>query len=256
MRGLLTQLQVVYALLLRETKTRFGLSHLGYIWALVPSAAWILMFAGLYEVFGRMAPPGTSMVAFLTTGIVPFSAFRETATRCMSAIDANKGLLFYPQVRPLDLVVARAVLEGATHLLLLALFLGGLALVEGPPRIDSLLQTLIGLGLAIGLGASLGLLCCALSVYTPVVERIFSTVMRIIFWTSALFHPVESLPTVGRDVLLLNPVAHAIETVRDGWFPGYDARHSDVWYPIVWILVLSFFGLSVERMARRRLELS
>lgn len=256
MRGSLTQLQVVYALLLRETKTRFGSSHLGYVWALVPTAAWIGMFTMFYHLIGRLAPPGTSTVGFLVTGIVPFSAFRETATRCLSAIEANKGLLFYPQVRPLDLVVARVVLEAATHLILMLLFLGGLALFEGMPRIDSLLVSLIGLGIACGLGAALGLLCCGLSVYSPVVERVFSTVMRIVFWTSALFHPVESLPKAARDILLFNPVVHAIELVRDGWFPGYDARHVDVWYPLVWILVLAFFGLSLERTARRRLELA
>jgi capsular polysaccharide transport system permease protein len=80
--------------------------------------------------------------------------------------------------------------------------------------------------------------------------------MRVIFWTSALFHPVESLPKAAREVLLFNPVVHAIEMVRDGWFPGYNTRHVDVVYPLAWILVLSFFGLSVERMARRKLELA
>jgi capsular polysaccharide transport system permease protein len=256
MHGLLTQLQVVYALLLRETKTRFGVSHLGYIWALVPTAAWILMFAGLYQIIGRLAPEGMSMMAFLTTGIVTFSAFRETATRCMSAVEANKGLLFYPQVRPLDLVIARAVLEAATHVVLLALFLVGLGLYEGFPRIDSLLWTLFGLGLATALGASLGLLCCGLYVYSATVERVFGTVMRVVFWSSALFHPIATMPKIGRDILLLNPVAHTIEIVREGWFPGYDARYVDIWYPVGCIFVFSFFGLSMERMARRRLELS
>jgi capsular polysaccharide transport system permease protein len=257
MRGLLIQLQVVYALLLRETKTRFGASHLGYLWALVPPAAWIGMFAGVYALFGRrLAPPGTSVLGFLVTGIVPFSAFRETATRCLNAIESNKGLLFYPQVRPLDLVIARVILEAATHVVLMALFMGGLALYEGPPRINSLFEVLMGMGLVIGLGAALGLLCCSLAVYSRTVERVFSIGMRLIFWTSALFHPVESLPKTVRDILLFNPIAQAIEIVRDGWFPSYDARHSDVWYPLAWILVMAFLGLSVERMARRRLEVA
>jgi capsular polysaccharide transport system permease protein len=256
MRGSMTQLQVVYALLLRETKTRFGANHLGYVWALVQPAAWIGMFVGFYYVFGRLSPPGTAVVAFLTTGIVPFSSFRETATRCMSAIDANKGLLFYPQVRPLDLVVARAILEAATHTLVMALLLGGVALYDGLPSIENPLRTLTGLGLASGLGTSLGLLCCGLSVYTHTLERLFPTIMRLFFWTSALFHPVESLPKHARDILLLNPVAHAIELTRGGWFPGYSVRHVDVWYPLLWILVMAFFGLSLERTARRHLELS
>lgn len=256
MRGSLTQLQVLHALLLRETKTRFGASQIGYLWAFIEPALWIGMFVGFYGIVGRISPPGMSMVAFLTTGIVPFSLFRETTQRCMSAIEANKGLLFYPQVRPLDLVIARAILEAATYLGVMTLFMAGLWLWEGPPRIDSLLETIAGLGLAGAFGASLGLLCCGLSVYSPTVERLFPTVLRLVFWLSAVFHPVESLPRAMRDALLLNPLTHAIELTRDGWFAGYDARHADPTYVLVWILVLSFFGLSLERMARRRLEIS
>jgi capsular polysaccharide transport system permease protein len=256
MRGALTQLQVVHALLLRETKTRFGINRLGYLWAFLEPALWIGMFIGFYGLFGHITPPGMSVVAFLTTGIVPFSLFRDTAQRCMSAIEANKGLLFYPQVRPLDLVVARAVLEAATYLGVMTLFMGGLALYEGPPRVESLLDTFAGLGLASALGTSVGLVCCGLSVYSPTVERLFPTLLRLVFWGSAVFHPLETLPKPMRDVLLLNPVTHAIELVRDGWFPGYGARHVDPGYVLWWILVLSFFGLSLERMARRHLELS
>jgi capsular polysaccharide transport system permease protein len=256
MRGALTQLHVVHALLLRETKTRFGAHQLGYLWALAEPLTFIGMFALLYQVFGRLAPPGMSVVAFLTTGIVPFSLFRETATRCLSAIDANKGLLFYPHVRPLDLVIARAALEIVTHVAVMALLMGGLAMTEGPPSVDSWLETIAGLALASGLGVSFGLLCCGLNVYSPLVDRLFPSVARVFFWISALFHPVEWLPPAARDALLLNPLTHAVEMVRDGWFPGYLARHVDPWYPLAWILVLLFFGLSLERVARRRLEIS
>src|SRR5687767_1266830 len=128
MHGPLIQLQVVYALLLRETKTRFGESHLGYLWAIAQPLLWIAMFATFYHLLGRMAPPGMSIVGFLATGIVTYTLFRETAARCLSAINANKGLLFYPQVRPLDLVAARALLETTTQLIVMGILMTGLAL--------------------------------------------------------------------------------------------------------------------------------
>lgn len=256
MRGAMTQLQVVYAILLRETKTRFGAHKLGYLWAVLQPLLWIAMFAGLYHAFGRMAPPGMSVVAFLATGIVPYSLFRETSGRCLTAIDANKGLLFYPQVRPLDLVVARVLLEGATQSVVLLVLLGAVALFEGAVRIDNSLNVMLGFGLASGLGASFGLVCCGLSVYSRTVDQLYPALLRVLFWLSAVFHPLESVPKSLRDILALNPIIHAIELVRDGWFPGYDARHIDPWYPAVWVLVLSFFGLTLERVARRRLELS
>lgn len=256
MHGVLTQLHVVYAVLLRETKTRFGSHRLGYLWAIVHPLLWIGMFALLYRAVGRALPPGTSQIAFLATGIVPFTLFRETASRCMSAIDGNRGLLFYPLVRPLDLVIARVVLEFVTQLIVLTLLLCASAFIDDTLQVHDLLRTLSGLVLAAGLGASLGLVCCGLSVYSRVVEQLFPAVVRPLFWVSAVFHPVASMPTGIRELLLLNPVTHVVEMVRDGWFPGYAAQHVDVWYVAIWVLVLSFFGLTLERTARRHLELS
>jgi capsular polysaccharide transport system permease protein len=255
MQGALTQLNVVHAILLRETKTRFGVDRLGYLWAIIEPALWIGMFAAFYSSYGHLAAPGINIVAFITAGIVPFSLFRDTAGRCMSGISANVGLLFYPQVRPLDLVIARAILEFVTHVIVMGLFMGGIALWDGASSIESWLETLAGMSLAAGLGASFGLLCCALSVYSTNVERLLPSLLRPLIWFSAVFHPVDAVPKGYRDILLWNPLVHAIEMIRDGWFPGYNARHIDAWYPLLCILVMSFLGLTFERTSRRHLEI-
>ena len=257
MRGLVIELQVIYALVLRETKTRFGAHRLGYVWALLEPIIWIATFGAMYYFLGRLAPPGMGVVEFLVTGIVPFLLFRSLATRLTAAVDSNRGLLFYPRVRPLDVVAARAVLEFATHMVVFVLLMGGTALVNGRLTLDQPLEVLAGLALAGGLGASLGLSFCAASVYSNVAERLLGPVlMRPLFWMSGIFYSVEALPSAARNVLLYNPVLHVIDLIRGGVFPGYEARHVNAWYPLGWVLVLSFLGLTMERAARRRLQLT
>lgn len=255
MRGALTQLQVVHALLLRETKTRFGVNRLGYLWALIEPAIMVCMFAAFYSSYGHMTTPGTNVVAFISAGILPFSLFRDTSAKCMLAISANAGLLFYPQVRPLDLVIARGILEFVTCVVVMGLVFGGVMLWTGDTNFVSILETLGGLALTAALGASFGLLCCGITVYSSNVEVMIPTLLRPLMWFSAVFHSVDSLPTGYRNVMLYNPLVHAIEMVRDGWFPGYNARSIDPWYPMLWILIMSFLGLTLERAARRRMEL-
>jgi capsular polysaccharide transport system permease protein len=255
MRGALTQLHVVHALLLRETKTRFGVNRLGYLWALIEPTILVCMFAAFYSSYGHMTVAGTNVVAFISAGILPFSLFRDTASKCMSGISANSGLLFYPQVRPLDLVIARATLEFVTCVVVMTIVLGGVMLWTGNTNIVSVLETLGGLALTSALGASFGLLCCGLSVYSSNVEVMLPTILRPLMWFSAVFHSVDTLPSAYRNIMLYNPLVHAIEMVRDGWFPGYNARSIDPWYPITWILVMLFLGLTLERAARRHLEL-
>lgn len=255
-QAMLIQLQVVHALLLRETKTRFGTHQLGYLWALIEVMLWLGVFWGLYYGMGRKAPTGMSLIPFLVTGIVPFFLFRETADRCSNAISGNKGLLYYPQVQPLDLVLSRVTLEFATKVVVFAIMVVPVPLYEGNLRVDSALQIVGGLVLASGLGAGVGLVFCGLGVFSETILRLQGTLLRPLFWLSGLFFLVDALPTRAREFVLYNPVLHVVELVRGGWFTTYESRYVNAWYPALWVIVLLFFGLTLERVARRRWNLA
>lgn len=255
-RGLLAQIQVVYALILRETRTRFGTHRLGYVWALAEPVVFIATFAAMYQVVGRMVPWGLDVVAFLTTGFVPFGLFRESAQRSLNAVGANRGLLFYPQVRPLDLVLARVALEFSTQVVVFSLIMTGLCVWNwSVPNFD-LFALLCGLLLSFGLGASLGLVMCGLSVFSPTVERLLGPMLRPLFWASGLFYAPSMLPESVCELLLYNPMVHAIELVRTGWFEQYRPAEFSLLYPTAWISVLLVIGLGLERVARRRIQLT
>ena len=256
MRALATQLQILNALVLRETRTRFGRHRLGYVWALLEPVLFIAMFGTIYMLLDRTMPAGLPLAPFLATGFLPFLAFNKIKTQSMNAVSGNKGLLFYPDVRPLDLVVARVVLELATYLTVFAIIMGAVAIVDERFQVDSLLLTMVGFGLTAGLGLGLGLVLCGLSTFSLAIERLAPAMTRPLFWVSALFFSTNELPTDAQNVVLLNPLLHAIELTRDGWFTGYHVPQVNVLYPAAWMLVLLYFGLTLERVARRRLELT
>jgi capsular polysaccharide transport system permease protein len=256
MRALATQLQILNALILRETRTRFGRHRLGYVWALLEPLLFIAMFSGIYLLLDRTSLAGLPLVPFLATGFLPFLAFNNIKTQSMNAINGNKGLLFYPDVRPLDLVLARVVLELATYLTVFAIIMGAVGFFDERFQVDSLLLMLVGFGLTAGLGMGLGLVLCGLSTFSLTVERLAPAMMRPLFWVSALFFSTTELPTDAQKLVLLNPLLHAVELTRDGWFPGYHVPQVNIFYPAAWMLVLLYFGLTLERVARRRLELT
>lgn len=256
-RGALVQLQVVRALVLRETRTRFGAHQLGYAWALIEPLLWIATFAGMYAVGGRRAPNHMAVIPFLATGVLTYEMFSKTATKTADAINGNRPLLFYPQVQPLDLVLARCALETATFTAIFALVMAANALLQHDvPHIDDPGRLLLGLLGAALLGSSLGLVLCMLGVVYKTVERLRGPLMRPLFWASGIFYVLGDLPKRGQQLLLYNPVLHAVELVRDGWFHEYDAPHASPTYVLGWALGLSWFGLLLERVARRKIELT
>ena len=256
-RGAFIQLNVIHALVLRETRTRFGEHQLGYLWALIEPLLWIGSFWGLYTVGNRSAPHNLDVMGFLATGVLTFEIFDSNVGRIGDSINGNRPLLFYPPVQPLDLVIARASLETATLTAVFFVIMGGQSLLRGDlTPLDSLLQVFLGISLAALLGASLGLVLCMLGVLSNVVERLRGPVMRPLFWVSALFYTLDDVPTDVRNLMLYNPVVHVVEIVRDGWFPQYTAKHTDPLYVMWFILGFGLLGLLLERVVRRKIELS
>jgi capsular polysaccharide transport system permease protein len=257
-RGAFIQLQVVHALLLRETRTRFGAHQLGYLWAILEPLMWIGTFWGMYAVAHRRVSHGLDEAAFLGTGILTYELFSRNVTRVGDAINGNKALLFYPQVQPIDLVWARAALETATIAAVFVVVMAGNVMLrpERAARVDDLLGTMLGLACAALLGLSLGLVLCMLGVLSAVVERLRGPLMRPLFWTSGLFYTLDEAPAEAREVLAYNPVLHCVEIVRDGWFETYENHDVSANYVFAYVLAFLALGLLLERVVRRRLELS
>lgn len=254
--GLHTQFQVVHALIIRETRTRYGASSLGYLWALLEPLFWVATFYGIFAYTGRYLPGGMDVTGFIATGIVPYMMFRSALTQAMQAINSNRSLLFYPQVKPLDLAIARTLLEMLTVLSVFALILAGRALVRGEWVVDQTLLLLGGFLLAWLLGASIGLAMMGLSVIYSGTQRLVNIVMRPMFFISGIFFTANELPTTLREYLLWNPVLHTVEMTRDGLFPGYTAHYVNVAYVLAWIVGFTYLGLLLERLSRSRLRLA
>ena len=255
LEGLDRQLNVVFALALRETRTRFGNSQLGFLWALAEPLLWILTLYAIFAIAERDSPRGMALFPFLATGLVTYELFAKTREKVAEAIGANRALLFYPQVRPLDVTFARGVLETSTYLAVFAVLMLGYSLVSGTTHvIHSPLLVLTGLLMTAVLGYALGLVFCMAQVITETAKRLRQPLMRPFFWISGIFFTANSLPLKARNLLLVNPLFHCIEHVRDGWFGAYEARHADPAYVLGWIVVLLFTGLTLERLVRRRVE--
>ncbi len=256
LHGLKVESDVIRALILRETRTRFGKNRLGYLWAFLEPVVMILTFWGLFNIVGRQAPYGMDLFTFIGTGVVPYFLFTNSANRVADSINGNQALLYYPHVQPLDLVIARLLLEAATYAFVFIALMSAHALWQCEFEIDSTLMVIEGFLLASLLGGTVGLVFMTLAQFSPVVDRARGPILRPLFWVSGIFFTAESMPGSTRDTILINPVLHAVELVRGGFFVGYSANHADPSYVLFWCLVLGLIGLLLERVVRRRIEVT
>lgn len=254
MQALSVQSRVIHAFLLRETRTRFGRSRLGYFWALFEPMAYILTMVAVFSALGRGAPAGMDITLFFFTAIIPWLLFLKMMTGLSGAIGANQQLLTYPQVKTLDVVVARIILEFSTLLIVAVLYLIGLSFFGIQITIDSVLLTLVGLLMATGLGIGMGLVGGVIRLYMPAWSNFQSILSRVLFFTSGKFFLAESLPITLQEWLWYNPVLHVVEWTRSAFFVGFESQFYDVRYLAFFILFLLFIGLAAERVSRYKLR--
>jgi capsular polysaccharide transport system permease protein len=249
--GARVQARVVGALILRELKTRFGRNNLGYLWAVIEPVLLITIIAAVFMVVGGELRRGFPTASFVASGYVPFRLFMSVLQRARSAVDGNRGLLMHPRVTALDVIAARALLEGATYLsVMVVLVLGIVALgFDGPPH--SPLGLVADLALAMLLGLGLGLVIGAASVLISTVERLLAAFNRVMFFISGIFFVPASLPGELREPLLINPLLHITEFARISWYgPVAFETYGSLGYVAWWVLGLVCLGLVAERAVR------
>lgn len=250
--SLLLFLRVVGALVLRESRTRFGRSRIGYAWAVLEPAAWIFLFVFLHGLIAQYPPYGQSSFLFFASGVLPYRLYSALAGRISSAITANAALLTYPVVRPFDTMVARMVLEAAT---LLVVMLGAwfvIFLTEDIQVIHHPTTILFAVLATILFGSALGAFNAVVSALFPAWDRIFGVFSMPIMLTSGMFYVPNQLPPVVLDILRWQPVLHAIEWFRTGIYLDYTPV-LDKTYLISLSLTLLLVALVLERLAREKI---
>lgn len=254
-RSIAVQARVIRALLLRELITRFGRRNLGVLWLVVEPALFTLAVAGLWTLSGLHQKSDLPIIAFAITGYSSVLLWRNTVGHCVNAIAANRALLYHRNVRALDVLVARWLLEfagaSASFAVLTAMFVasGSIRLPVDPLRI------LGGWLLLAWFAVALGVTMAAATAFSEAVARFWQPVSYILFPLSGAVFMVAALPPAVQQVVLLIPMVHGVEMVRGGYFGDSVTVIYDAGYLASFCLVLSVFGLLLLRLAAKRTEI-
>lgn len=246
-QALSIQRRVIYALFLRELKTRFGKFRLGYLWAFLEPVSHMLVLFIILHVLAKHAMPNISFSVFLACGLVPYFMFTSISLRSLNAIEANLGLLSYRPVHPVDTLVARALLElviSATvfTLLMIILWLSGEFIVLSDiPELVAIWGLLGTLGLAVGL------IFMVIGHEFPVVEKIIPLLLRPMYFASAVMYSLTTIPPQYRGLILWNPLVHAFELLRHTVVPTYAVENVSLSYFAFCTLATLFVGLALYK---------
>jgi capsular polysaccharide transport system permease protein len=252
------QRAVIFALFLREMKTRFGSKRLGYFWAILEPAAIIIVFWAMFGLAmrGGSALPGVDYPMFLLTGMLPFNLFSGIVNKSMAAFEANQGLFNYRQVKPFDALLARCLVECVVYLIVfLILVLAGMAL-----GFDAAVHDFLGLSLTllllVGFAFGFGLLCAMIGLFSENFKKFIGIMMRPLFFTSGIFFAVSMMPEKFRWILLLNPLLNFLELIRVHYFEAFQSPEASYLYIVFWTMGSLSIGLWLYTHLKHRIVMS
>ena len=215
---------VIFALVLRELRTRLSMRRMGAFWFVFEPMLYIIIMV-LERTYVRVVHiqiGGMDYLMFMITGIVPHLMFKNIALLGMGAIDANRSLFVYRQIKPLDCIVARAIVECALRALVYALlmFISGFWLGYD----ISIARPLDWLGvlfLGVLFSFSLSIFFCILVEAMPNIKTVISVIFMPVTFLSDSFIPITKLPDEILRWLAWNPFLQLSIQLRTAITPAY-----------------------------------
>lgn len=252
-KGWRIQARVVGALMIRELSTRFGRENIGFLWVMAEP----LLFAGLVGiVWTFMKGPeehGVSVVAFVASGYIPLTMFRNSVGRVVRIFSVNGSLMYHRQIKILDFIFVRFLIEMIGALmayLFIAVILMYFDLFPIPADMGYFLA---GWLIYSFFTLSLCLVLAPLSEMSDVLEKFMPVTVYIMIPFSGTFNMVSWLTPEARDILLYSPFVSAMEMMRFGIFGERVTPYYDVAFPLITSLICTLIGLAMCRRVRRDL---
>lgn len=246
---------VLFALILREMRSRFGARRFGIFWMFFEPVAQIALVMTFFYFRGTAVVGSIGFPLFLLTGMVPFFMMRSIIFKGMEAVNANKALFSYKQIKPFDTVLARTIVEvvlwSCVYVILLCVlgFWFDYSIIINEP-----MRWLTVLLIGIVLSFSLALFFCVLIEIIPDSKTFVRLLSFPVYILTGVLFPIWILPQEVLNWLLWNPFLHIIDELRLATFPHYPDHHNvNIMYPFQVAVVFLLLALAIYRIRRLKL---
>ncbi len=256
-------------LTLRELRSKYKRSALGWAWSLLNPLATLLIFSLVFRFFMRVQLPPSetsglqNYALFLSCGLLPWNYFTNSVSGSIGTLVGNANLIkktYFPR----ELLVFSNVASWNVSLLiemgiLLLVFLafGNMVL----PWIPALLVLIVLLTLFV---AGLSLIFSVLNVFFRDVQHLVGIVFQAWLYLTPVIYPITLIPEshvlFGVDLPLrriweLNPMARFVGAFRDVLYDLRWPELNDIGYLALVSVATFFIGLTVfNRLSGRLAE--
>jgi len=236
-------LAVQNALFLRELSMRFSSGRMGIFWTFFEPFFQILIFVLIKMVLFGSGESNFDFAVFLALNFTAFNMFKNIVVKSTASFKANKALFLYKQVKPIDTIIARSMVEVFITSIIIAIFILLGLYFDFDMNIKDLTMVTLGFLALIIFSFSFGVFMAVLNVFVDSVGKLINFFMTALMFASAVFYSIEMLPLELQSLLFYNPLTHFMEILHGFYFHTLDDKFVSYEYILIWTLSLLYIGL-------------
>jgi len=246
--------RVVFAVMLQDMRTRFAGGYLGFLIAVGWPLANLVMLLVVRMLIAIVAPIGDSPAIFYGTGLLPYILCFYPGRMMNIVMYQNRAMLALPEITPMNLIIARALLEILIAVLVTVIFFAGLALygIDFMPTDPVVAAEAIAVAIFLGIGIG-------------VFNVVFGTLMGQFYQMAYILIMVGLLTASGAYIPLIyasdkikrwlewNPLYQVVNWLRSAYYMDNTMIEIDRLYLIGVASIFLLLGLAGERLLRGKL---
>lgn len=236
------RLELLQALVMRELRTRYRGSYLGWVWALARPLVMLFIYGLIVGVFLGAARSIPDFMLFIFVGLIAWNLFTAVVTGCINSVTSSSSLIAKVKFPRILLPLASVVVALVDTLIQGVVLVIGFVIVGDWPSFSSLAYLPPALGVVLLFGLAAGLLLSAINVYVRDVGFLTDIALQVGFWLCPILYSygfvVDAAQGYGLStewvtrLYLLNPMADAVLGFQRAlWPPGSTPEGAALSFP-------------------------
>lgn len=233
---------VIKELTAREIKRKYARSSLGIIWSVLNPLLMMIVMSLIFSTMFRRSIENFPI--YYLTGTVFWGLFSGATNSAMSALVDNKSLLIKAKLPKHTFILSRIYTSLVNFGYTCIAYVLMLIVFKIKPSLTMLLfpvDVLFALIFSMGIGYMLSVLY----VFFADIKYLYSVLLTVLMYMSAIFYPIERLPEAMQTFISFNPVYVIIYFARTCVMQG-QVPAGEVWIKLIcWSLISFVVGMTV-----------
>ncbi len=254
-------------LTLRELRSRYKKSVLGWTWSLLNPLSTMIIFTVVFSTFLKVRPsvgnPSglNSFALFLLCGLLPWNFMSGGLSTSVESLISNTNLIkkvYFPR----EIIVFSTILSLFVTFMIEMGVLTVALLAVGNMVLPWLPVVLFLMVIEAVMVLGIGLIVSTTNVYFRDVKHLINISLQALFYSMPIVYPIRVVPLRAhilgmsipfRRIYSFNPLVRMVQSFRAALYDLRFPAVTDVAYLIVWAVALCAIGLWVFHKFDRRL---